>query len=168
MGDHQFLLRLLPSRSARRWLREGIGDGQPRKAAEVGVTGHDLTHTMLPTERDDVRIMHQVARRTRLREHRVQQLGVASGLRKEHERWGAENGDHILSRRFEGHRRMVDAGMRDHAEELVHARPRDGPRRRSLGQGPETFSCRRVTWARRDLGIDEDVRVDRNHVSGRS
>ncbi len=69
----------------------------------------------------------------------------------------------ILQDNVQRHRRMKDARMSDHSEELVKARPGYRPRQRAFCQPLENLERGSVALARLNFGVNEDVGVNRLH-----
>jgi hypothetical protein len=121
---------------------------------------------MLEAESRNVRVMHEIACGRRLSNGLVQHGRVPSRLSKQNERGRSQHSLQICQDNLERDRRMKDAGMSDHSEEFVNARPRDGPRQSSLGEGFKNLEGMTMMLARLNLSVDQDVGVNRLHGLG--
>jgi hypothetical protein len=68
----------------------------------------------------------------------------------------------LVERLLERGRRGIDARMRGNRQEFVKARPRDRPRRCTLGKFGDPGNGRPVEWRILAMGVDQDVGVYRD------
>lgn len=118
---------------------------------------------MLEAQGGDVRIMDQIARGLRPQEDARHDLRVALGLVQEDERRRIEDPLEVSERPIQRNRRVIHTGVRYDAQELVDARPWDGPGFGSLCERDEQGERLVVLRARLNYREDEDIGVHRLH-----
>jgi hypothetical protein len=80
-------------------------------------------HAVLDGERDQMGVVHQVARNRRIAKHVGEDSGVCRRLPKGHRHRRPEEIGDRLTRLLDGGRRIEDPMMGDDAQELVEAGP---------------------------------------------
>jgi len=120
---------------------------------------------MFDTQRCNVGIVDKVPRNVGLLDNGKHHFGMVHGLVQKDQGRRLKNTPQIPQSDFRRDGRMVHSRMRDDPQELVDARPRDGPGNRSLRQIHEGFSGNSVVRARANLCEDENVRINCLHAS---
>lgn len=90
-------------------------------------------------------------------------LGVSRPLPEKHYGWGFQKGTQVLKRYIEIRGRIEDTGVRYHPQELVDARPRQGPGILTFSKTGQQRGCLSVMRGLLPLRIDEDIGIDRDH-----
>ncbi len=145
---------------------QGIDHGQVRKTAEVAVCRPQLTDPVLTAKRRDARIMDPRPDDFARADHRPQMRPVLVGFRQQEQSRGSEPHIHLLDRACDRCRRIENTRMRDYAEKLMNARPRNGPRVAPFRKIVQPAFRDMVKRRFRPMCVDEDIGIDRNHSLG--
>ncbi len=120
---------------------------------------------MFQTQSYDVGIVDQVSRHSGLPDHLLQYGVVARSFGKQDQGGRGQHIAQIFECQLLRNRRVVHARVSYNSEKFVNTRPRYCPDRIPFGQANKNLASSFVMLARSDLGINEDIRVDRLHVS---
>lgn len=137
-----------------------VPDGHPREAAEIAIHGPEFPHPVEAADRGDARVMHLRAGDPPLPEGRPELRPVAFGFREEHQAGCLEPRLDLVQGCGEGRGRGVDSGVSHDSQELVQARPGDGPGGPALGQLRDPRVGGIVPRGVFAVGVDEQVRVE--------
>ncbi len=141
---------------------ERISGHQPWEPAEVPIRCPQFAHAVELAERGHARVVHQGAGDPALDQGGTQAGPVTLGLGEEDEARGLEPRLHLIQRDLERARRGEDTRMGDDGQELVDAGPRDRPGCPVFSELPDPRGCRVVPGRVFAVGVDEEVRVDRD------
>src|SRR5947209_10840540 len=89
---------------------------------------------MLPAQSNNMGVVHEVSRDSRLLHHLIQERRVHGGFGEQHQRRRSQYCLQILQGNLRRQGRMIDTGMRDEAQELVNTWPWNRPRCWTLGK----------------------------------
>lgn len=117
---------------------QGVAHGQRRNAREVSVGRPQFGHTVREADGGDARIVNCAALHLGGQRQWLQALQVVIGFGDEGEAGQGVQRAQLRKRRCRRRGGFVDARMRHDGEELVCARPGDGPR---PAPGGERFKC---------------------------
>lgn len=140
-----------------------INDAQTVKAAEITVASKQFGDAVLQAQGGNVRVVNQVARRARLAYDLIEQGNVAFGLGEQNERGRSKDAAQIVERDVQGDRRMEHPGVRHNPEELVDARPGDGPGKATCGQALDQLERGAVSLVGLHFSVNQDVRINGLH-----
>jgi len=121
---------------------------------------------MLEAESCNVRVVNQIACRSRLANDSIKHRRVPPRFSEQNERGRGQHSLQIGQRDLRRDGRMKDPGMGDHPEEFVNARPRDGPGQGAFRERFQNLDSGAMMLARLDLSVDQDVGVNRLHRLG--
>ena len=124
-----------------------VDDLQPLKPAEITVSGDNLRHSVLEAESNNVSVVNQIAAGPRLAKDLFEYRSVSSRFGEQIERRGGQDLFQILQSNVQRNWRMKDPGMSDNSEELVDARPGDGPGQSPFSQPMKHVECGAVVLA---------------------
>lgn len=141
---------------------KGIDDPQVPESVEISIAGQELENTVLEAQRRDMGIVDQVSGGAGAHNDSFEKLGVVHGFRQQSKRGRSKNPREIRLGAIDWNRRMIDARMGHHTQELVDARPGNRPWNTALGHLGQESPRHLVMEAGRDLSENQNVGVDRS------
>ena len=142
---------------------ERIARAQRGKPRKIAVHGPQFPHAMMQAQRGDARIVDRPALDLAANRNLLEPVEVTHRFADELAPRGFAPGTDGVERHAQGRRRRVDARMRHHGTEFVHARPGDRPAAAAVGQIGEQLERRGVRTGSRAVRVNQKVGVNRDH-----
>lgn len=144
--------------------QQRVLDRWPRKATEVPVRGPELTDSVIQAQGRDPGVMDPGPAHSGGDQHVREMMLVPRPLLQEHEGRGLEPCCDLVQGGCHLAWGIVDPGMGHHRQELVDARPGDGPGVASFREASHRIRRPGVPFGIPAVGVDQEVGIHGDHA----
>ena len=144
---------------------ERVSSLETRERGEIPVSGPEFGDAVVQADRRDASIVDLSAGDSALDAQSRELVEIPRALMEQMQVRGSQPSVDRFESRHRWGGRGVDPGMGDDGKKLVHGTPSNGPGFSAVGKIDETRLGRCMPLAVFTVGIDKEVRIDRDHDS---